>query len=152
MYENLNSIRNIINIVTGVSDSLNTHSEQETIPATFGTFGRPSSNSYYNTRNTNSSNLSLSSRLYLVDFARYLLYSYDNETAETTTNNNNQTEERERTRVRSRVGANTRRRPNTSVFGSENIHFDNQRSLNSTKSRTFDAETDVKPRIFERCA
>ena len=124
MYENLNSIRNIINIVTGVSDSLNTHSEQETIPSTFGTFGRPSSNSYYNTRNTTSSNLSLSSRLYLVDFARYLLDSYDNETAQTTTNNNSQTEERERTRVRSRVGANTRRRPNTSVLNTEGIIFD----------------------------
>ena len=70
MYENLNSIRNIINIVTGVSDSLNTHSEQETIPSTFGTFGRPSSNSYYNTRNTTSSNLSLSSRFYFFDFSR----------------------------------------------------------------------------------
>lgn len=120
LYENLNSIRNIINVVTGVSDSLNTSLEQETRPFTFGTFGRPSHNSYYN---TGSNNLSLSSRLYLVDLARYLLDSYDNET-ETTTNNNNQTEERERTRQRSRVGVNTRRRPNNSVFGSENIHFD----------------------------
>jgi hypothetical protein len=99
-----------------------TNTEQETNPFTFGTFARPSSHSYYNTGNTNNNNLSLSSRLYLVDFARYLLDSYDNETAETT--NNRETEERERTSVRSRVGANTRRRPNTSVFGSENIHFD----------------------------
>ena len=120
MYENLNSIRNIINVVTGVSDSLNTRSEEETRPSTFGTFGRPSSNSYYN---TGSNNLSLSSRLYLVDLARYLLDSYDNET-ETTTNNNSQTEERERTRLRSRVGVNTRRRPNTSVFDTESINFE----------------------------
>ena len=120
MYENLNSIRNIINVVTGVSDSLNTHSEEETRPSTFGTFGRPSSNSYYS---TGSNNLSLSSRLYLVDLARYLLDSYDNET-ETTTNNNSQTEERERTRIRSRLGVNTRRRPNTSVFDTESINFD----------------------------
>lgn len=120
LYENLNSIRNTINVVTGVSDSLNTHSEQETVPSTFGTFTRPSSNSYYN---SNTNNLSLSTRLYLLDFARHLLDSYDNETTETT-NNSRQTEERERTRLRSRVGVNTRRRPNNSVFGSENIHFD----------------------------
>jgi len=119
LYDNLDSIRNIINIITGVSDSLDTRSQQETEPSTFGTFTRPSNNSYYN---TSTNNLSLSTRLYLLDFARYLLDSYDNETAETT--NNRETEERERTRVRSRVGANTRRRPNTSVFGSENIHFD----------------------------
>jgi hypothetical protein len=93
MYENLNNIRNIINVVTGVSDSMNsttTTTEQETNPFTFGTFARPSNHSYYNTGNN--SNLSLSSRLYLVDFARYLLDSYDNETAETT--NNRETEER----------------------------------------------------------
>jgi len=77
MYENLNNIRNIINVITGVSDSMNstTTTEQETNPFTFGTFARPSNHSYYNTGNN--SNLSLSSRLYLVDFARYLLDSYD---------------------------------------------------------------------------
>ena len=119
LYDNLDSIRSIINTVTGLSESLDSQTEQETAPSTFGTFTRPSSNSYYN---TSTNNLSLSTRLYLLDFARYLLDSYDNETAETT--NNRETEERERTRVRSRVGANTRRRPNTSVFGSENIHYD----------------------------
>jgi hypothetical protein len=120
MYENLNSIRHIINVVTGVYGFLNsTTTEQQRPPPTFGTFGRPSNNSYYNTGNNN---LSLSSRLYLVDFARYLLDSYDDETE--TTNNTRQTEERERTRIRSRVGANTRRRPNTSVFNTESINFD----------------------------
>lgn len=120
MYENLNSIRHIINVVTGVYGSLNsTTTEQQRPPPTFGTFGRPSNNSYYNTGNNN---LSLSSRLYLVDFARYLLDSYDDEAE--TTNNTRQTEERERTRIRSRVGANTRRRPNTSVFNTESINFD----------------------------
>jgi hypothetical protein len=122
MYENLNNIRNIINVVTGVSGSMNstTTTEQETNPFTFGTFARPSSHSYYNT--DNNSNLSLSSRLYLVDFARYLLDSYDNETE---TTNNRETEERERTRVRSRVGVNTRRRPTSSVFNTESINFNN---------------------------
>ncbi len=120
MYENLNSIRHIINVVTGVYGSLNsTTNEQQRPPPTFGTFGRPSNNSYYNTGNNN---LSLSSRLYLVDFARYLLDSYNDEAE--TTNNTRQTEERERTRIRSRVGANTRRRPNTSVFNTESINFD----------------------------
>jgi hypothetical protein len=121
LYDNLDSIRSIINTVTGISESLDSQSEQETAPSTFGTFTRPSSNSYYN---TSTNNLSLSTRLYLLDFARYLLDSYGNETAETTTNNNSQTEERERTRVRSRVGANTRRRPIASVFNTESIIFD----------------------------
>jgi hypothetical protein len=120
MYENLNSIRNIINLVTGVSDSLDTNTEDDFRQPTFGTFTRPSSNSYYNNDN---SNLSLSSRLYLVSLARYLLDTYNEDTE--TTNNNRETEERERTRLRSRGGLNTRRRPNTTVFNTESINFDN---------------------------
>ena len=120
MYENLNSIRNIINVVTGVSDSLDTNTEDDFRQPTFGTFTRPSSNSYYNNDN---SNLSLSSRLYLVSLARYLLDTYNEDTE--TTNNNRETEERERTRLRSRGGLNTRRRPNTTVFNTESINFDN---------------------------
>jgi len=119
MYENLNSIRNIINLVTGVSDSLDTNTEDDFRQPTFGTFTRPSSNSYYNNDN---SNLSLSSRLYLVSLARYLLDTYNEDTE--TTNNNRETEERERTRLRSRGGLNTRRRPNTTVFNTESINFD----------------------------
>ena len=119
MNENLNNIRNIINIVTGVFDYTNpTTNEQQSVPH-FGTFSHPSSNSYYNTSNTDNSNISLSSRLYLVDFARYLLDSYDNETE---TRNNREPEERPR--VRSRVGVNTRRRQNTSVLSNEGINFD----------------------------
>lgn len=120
MYENLNSIRNIINVVTGVSDSLNTNTEDDFIQPTFGTFNRPSSNSYYNNDNSNSS---LSSQLYLFNLTRYLLDSYNHDIE--TTNNSRETQERETTRVRSRGGLNTRRTPNTNVFNTESINLNN---------------------------
>jgi hypothetical protein len=131
MYGNLNSIRNIINFITGVSDSLNQTAEQEPTPPTFGTFSTPSSNSYYN---TGTHNLSLSNRFYLVDLARYLLDSYDNET-EMANQNSRETGERENTHVRRRVGTNTRRRSSTPTFNTDGINFD-------------DIATGISQRIF----
>ena len=68
---------------------------------------------------------SLSSRLYLLGLARYLLDNYD-DTTETTNQNSTrrETEERERTRPRQRSGTNTRRRSNTTLFNTESVHFD----------------------------
>lgn len=121
MYENLNSIRNIINFVTGVSDSLNQTTEQEPRPSTFArSTSSPTNNSHYSSE---SNNLSLSNRFHLVELARDLLDSYDRET-EMSNQYSREIGERERTRVRRRVAMNTIRRPSTPIFNAESINLD----------------------------
>lgn len=126
LYNSLESTREIINTITGVSGLNNSSTDQETPLPSFGTFLRPTAHSYYRTADDN--NLSLSSRLYLVDFARRLLSSYNDDTTTTTTpattTNNRGAEERDRRRVRQRTEVNTRRRPNANNSNNDSINFD----------------------------
>lgn len=121
LYNSLENTREIINTITGVTNTINTTTSEQENPSSFRTFLRPTTQSYYT---ADENNLSLPSRLYLVDFARRLLSSYNNDDTSTTTNR--ETEERDRRRVRQRTEVNTRRRQNATATDSnaENINLD----------------------------